>query len=191
MARRRRLRRRDRGLAPRRAGRSSTGTTARARPATASSSSITRELSAWLEETFSVKSYRPPYFIESTGIFLKDSAVLAGLGCIGRNNMVVTPGVRSSHPLAGAAPGPHGEGHRPGRLRPLRRLPAAVPQGLPRQGVRPRRLLTDRARAVASAGHQRDLRPGDLQHQDVAGRRGRRRGRWRRAMKKAMPWPRR
>ena len=52
---------------------------------------ITKDLSAWLEETFSVKSYRPPYFIESTGIFLKDSAVLAGLGCIGKNNMVITP----------------------------------------------------------------------------------------------------
>ena len=51
---------------------------------------IVRELSAWLEETFSVKSYRPPYVIENTGIFLKDSAVLAGLGCIGKNNMVIT-----------------------------------------------------------------------------------------------------
>jgi epoxyqueuosine reductase len=52
---------------------------------------ITKELSAWLEETFSVKSYRPPYFIESTGIFLKDSAVLAGLGRVGKNNLVITP----------------------------------------------------------------------------------------------------
>jgi epoxyqueuosine reductase len=52
---------------------------------------ITKELSAWLEETFAVKSYRPPYFIESTGIFLKDSAVLAGLGGIGKNNIVITP----------------------------------------------------------------------------------------------------
>ena len=52
---------------------------------------IVRELSAWLEETFSVKSYRPPYVIESTGIFLKYSAVLAGLGCVGRNNLVITP----------------------------------------------------------------------------------------------------
>ncbi len=52
---------------------------------------IVKELSAWLEETFSVKSYRPPYVIESTGIFLKDSAVLAGLGCVGKNNLVVTP----------------------------------------------------------------------------------------------------
>ena len=52
---------------------------------------ITKELSEWLEETFSVTSYRPPYFIESTGIFLKDSAVMAGLGSVGRNNLVVTP----------------------------------------------------------------------------------------------------
>jgi epoxyqueuosine reductase len=52
---------------------------------------IVKDLSRWLEETYSVKSYRPPYFIESTGIFLKDSAVMAGLGRIGRNNLVITP----------------------------------------------------------------------------------------------------
>ena len=52
---------------------------------------IVKELSEWLEETFSVTSFRPPYFIESTGIFLKDSAVMAGLGRIGKNNLVVTP----------------------------------------------------------------------------------------------------
>ena len=73
--------------------------------------------------------------------------LLEGLGRAGRPRMHRQEQhghharVRPAHPLAGAAPGPHGEGHRPGRVRPLRRLPAAVPQGLPRQGVRPRRLL--------------------------------------------------
>ena len=52
---------------------------------------VVKELSEWLEETFSVRSCRPPYFIESTGIFLKDSAVMAGLGRIGKNNLVITP----------------------------------------------------------------------------------------------------
>ncbi len=52
---------------------------------------IVKELSEWLEETHSVKSHRPPYFIESTGIFLKDAAVGAGLGRIGKNNLVITP----------------------------------------------------------------------------------------------------
>jgi epoxyqueuosine reductase len=52
---------------------------------------IVKELSEWLEQTYSVKSHRPPYFIESTGIFLKDSAVMAGLGRIGKNNIVITP----------------------------------------------------------------------------------------------------
>lgn len=32
-----------------------------------------------------------PYWVENGGIYLKDTAVLAGLGCIGRNNMLVTP----------------------------------------------------------------------------------------------------
>jgi epoxyqueuosine reductase len=52
---------------------------------------IVKELSEWLEETCPVKSYRPPYFIESTGIFLKDCAVMAGLGRMGKNNLVITP----------------------------------------------------------------------------------------------------
>ena len=52
---------------------------------------IVGELSVWLEETLAIRSHRPPYFIESRGIFLKDSAALAGLGRIGRNNLVITP----------------------------------------------------------------------------------------------------
>jgi epoxyqueuosine reductase len=52
---------------------------------------IVKELSDWLKETYSVRTHRPPYFIESTGIFLKDSAVMAGLGRIGKNNLVITP----------------------------------------------------------------------------------------------------
>ncbi|MCF8052675.1 MAG: epoxyqueuosine reductase [Desulfobacterales bacterium] len=31
------------------------------------------------------------YYVEKGGVFLKDAAVLAGLGCIGRNNLLVTP----------------------------------------------------------------------------------------------------
>ncbi len=32
-----------------------------------------------------------PYHVERGGIYLKDAAVVAGLGCIGLNNLVVTP----------------------------------------------------------------------------------------------------
>ena len=53
--------------------------------------SINDWLSAWLEEEKGIKSKRLPYYIERGGIFLKDAAVMAGLGCIGRNNMLVTP----------------------------------------------------------------------------------------------------
>ena len=52
---------------------------------------INRELSAWIEETFNIKTHKLPYFIEKGGIYLKDTAVLAGLGCIGKNNILVTP----------------------------------------------------------------------------------------------------
>jgi epoxyqueuosine reductase len=52
---------------------------------------INKKLSEWIENTFSVKTYKLPYFVEKGGIFLKDAAVMAGLGCIGKNNLVITP----------------------------------------------------------------------------------------------------
>ena len=52
---------------------------------------INRDLSEWIEDTYDCKTYKLPYLIERGGIFLKDAAVMAGLGCIGRNNMVITP----------------------------------------------------------------------------------------------------
>ncbi len=52
---------------------------------------INKKLSEWIEKTFPVKTYKLPYFIEKGGIFLKDAAVMAGLGCIGKNNLVITP----------------------------------------------------------------------------------------------------
>jgi len=53
---------------------------------------INNKLSKWIENTFSVKTYKLPYFVSKGGIFLKDAAVMAGLGCIGKNNLVITPG---------------------------------------------------------------------------------------------------
>jgi epoxyqueuosine reductase len=52
---------------------------------------INRELSAWIEETLGIKTHKLPYVVEYGGIFLKEAAVLGGLGCIGRNNLVITP----------------------------------------------------------------------------------------------------
>jgi epoxyqueuosine reductase len=52
---------------------------------------INRELSSWVEETLGIKTHKLPYHVEHGGIFLKDAAVLGGLGCIGKNNMLVTP----------------------------------------------------------------------------------------------------
>ncbi|MFN2291433.1 MAG: epoxyqueuosine reductase [Anaerolineae bacterium] len=52
---------------------------------------VNRELAAWIGEALGTKTHRMPYWVEKGGIYLKDTAVLAGLGCIGRNNMLVTP----------------------------------------------------------------------------------------------------
>lgn len=52
--------------------------------------SISSKLTAWLGDEKGIRSRQFAYHIEDGGIFLKDAAVLAGLGCIGKSNMLVT-----------------------------------------------------------------------------------------------------
>jgi epoxyqueuosine reductase len=48
-------------------------------------------LSQWLKEAFNIHCQPLPYHVEKGGIFLKDAAALAGLGAIGKNNLLITP----------------------------------------------------------------------------------------------------
>ena len=52
---------------------------------------INRKLSEWIEHTLGITTYKLPYMIEKGGIFLKDAAVMAGLGCIGNSNLIINP----------------------------------------------------------------------------------------------------
>ncbi|KQC08874.1 MAG: hypothetical protein APR55_10990 [Methanolinea sp. SDB] len=52
---------------------------------------IGREIGGWLKSTHNIDSSVIPYQIFDGGTYLKDAAVLAGLGRIGRNNLVITP----------------------------------------------------------------------------------------------------
>ncbi len=60
-----------------------------------------RRLRIWLGEELGITALSLPYQIEFGGAFLKDSAVLAGLGVIGRNNLLVTPEFGSDLRLRG------------------------------------------------------------------------------------------
>jgi epoxyqueuosine reductase len=51
-----------------------------------------KQLRIWLEEDLGISALSLPYQIEFGGAFLKDSAVLAGLGVFGKHNLLVTPG---------------------------------------------------------------------------------------------------
>ena len=53
--------------------------------------SQSKKLRIWMEEELGLKALSLPYQIEYGGAFLKDSAHLAGLGVIGKNNLLVTP----------------------------------------------------------------------------------------------------
>jgi epoxyqueuosine reductase len=50
-----------------------------------------KTLRIWLEEEMGIKGLSLAYQIEYGGAFLKDSAVLAGLGVFGKNNILITP----------------------------------------------------------------------------------------------------
>jgi len=52
---------------------------------------IVSKLATWLETEAGIKFFKLPYHIERGGVYLKDAAVLAGLGCIGRNNLLIAP----------------------------------------------------------------------------------------------------
>ena len=71
-----------------------------------------RKLRIWLGEELGIKALSLPYQIEYGGTFLKDSAHLAGLGVIGKNNLLVTPEFGTRVRLRGifmeAEPGPTG-----------------------------------------------------------------------------------
>jgi epoxyqueuosine reductase len=49
-----------------------------------------RKLRTWLGEELGISALSLPYQIEFGGAFLKDSAALAGLGIIGKHNLLVT-----------------------------------------------------------------------------------------------------
>jgi epoxyqueuosine reductase len=50
-----------------------------------------KKLRIWMGEELGIKALSLPYQIEYGGAFLKDAAHLAGLGVIGKNNLLVTP----------------------------------------------------------------------------------------------------
>ncbi len=52
---------------------------------------IISQLATWLEIEAGIKCLKLPYHLERGGVYLKDAAVLAGLGCIGKNNLLLTP----------------------------------------------------------------------------------------------------
>ena len=52
---------------------------------------IINTLAQWVEQELNINTHPLPYHVETGGIFLKDAAVMAGLGYIGKNNLLVTP----------------------------------------------------------------------------------------------------
>jgi len=52
---------------------------------------IIDQMCSWVEENYRVKAYHIVYHVEKGGIYLKDAAVFAGLGIIGKNNLLITP----------------------------------------------------------------------------------------------------
>ena len=52
---------------------------------------ILDDVSKWVAKELAITTHLLPYHVEKGGIFYKDAGVLAGLGCIGKNNLLLTP----------------------------------------------------------------------------------------------------
>jgi epoxyqueuosine reductase len=52
---------------------------------------ISELLKQWFQEKYHLNAYPLPYDVEKGGLFLKDAAVLAGMGIIGRSNLFLHP----------------------------------------------------------------------------------------------------
>ena len=52
---------------------------------------ISKVLVEWLYDTHGIKAQALPYQVEKGGVYLKDAACLAGLGVIGKNNLLIHP----------------------------------------------------------------------------------------------------
>jgi epoxyqueuosine reductase len=52
---------------------------------------ITTKVAGWLAREHGEQAWDLPYYPSRGGVHLKDAAVLAGLGCVGWNNLFITP----------------------------------------------------------------------------------------------------
>jgi epoxyqueuosine reductase len=50
---------------------------------------VSEELADWLFRTHKVRAQSLPYHVEKGGVYLKDAAVYAGLGVVGKNNLLL------------------------------------------------------------------------------------------------------
>ena len=86
-------------------------------------------------EELGINALSLPYQIEFGGTFLKDSAVLAGLGVIGKHNLLVTPEFGSDLRLQGNFHGGRSRSDGPDRrFRSVHRLRHALPRSVPERG---------------------------------------------------------
>ncbi len=52
---------------------------------------IGKDLARWLAQKYGITAHDLAYQVDEGGIFLKDASVLAGLGALGKNNLLITP----------------------------------------------------------------------------------------------------
>lgn len=52
---------------------------------------ISERLKGWFRKTYDLDAQPLPYHLEKGGLFLKDAAVLSGIGIIGRSNLLLHP----------------------------------------------------------------------------------------------------
>lgn len=110
---------------------------------------IADRLCRWLADDWGVACTHLPYHVESGGIYLKDAAVLAGLGVIGRNNLLVTPEYGPRVRLRALATSADLPSAGPPQFDPCRDCPAPCQSECPREAFAAPAAKTTRLGATA------------------------------------------
>ena len=115
--------------------------------------SINRTLASWLGER-RIEAFDLAYYPSKGGVYLKDAAVLGGLGVVGRNNLFLIPGLGPRHRLRCFAINKELEPSRPVRYNPCQDCAA------PCRKVCPQKAFSgdeDHPELVPENGYQRNI----------------------------------
>ncbi|NOR22930.1 MAG: hypothetical protein GQ542_00805 [Desulforhopalus sp.] len=115
---------------------------------------INKSLVTWLDK-FDIQAFDVGYHPLKGGLYVKDAAVLAGLGTVGRNNLFLIPGLRAHHRLRCLAVAKELEPSQPSLYEPCQNCAAPCLRACPQKAFSDQNTIEEKA--FPKGGYKSDL----------------------------------